>query len=382
MDFRFGPDLDLLRQAAREFAETHVAPLVPVMEREDRFPRELVAKMGEAGLLGVTILPEYGGTGLGHLARMLVLEEVGAVSAAVAMMLQVCHLGIDPIVSGGSPEQKQRYLPGLATGGHVATVAVTEATGGSDPTSIQTTYRRETRDGRSGWVLDGRKVFITNAHLADVVVVLAREAGSEPARFSTFIVEAGTPGFRPGREEHKVGLKGCNTGELVMEDCFVPEGALLGPEGEGLRLALRAIAEVGRAGMAGCGLGLIRACLESAAQFAAKRQLYGKPINRLPAVQTKLADIALALETSRLLAYRAAWLKDQGVRCETEMAMAKYHATESAVTAAKLAAEVHGAYGYMMEYATQRYLRDAQLFLPSAGTSDIMRIVIGRSVAK
>ncbi len=381
MDFELGAELKLLRQTAREFAETRVAPHVPAMEKDDRFPPELLREMGSAGFFGVTIPVGDGGTGLGHLARMILLEEIAAVSAATAMALQVFHLGIEPIVAAGSPEQKRRLLPGLATGSRLATAAVTESSGGSDPGSLGTLYRPETRNGAAGFVLSGRKVFITNAHLADTVVVLARTTADPPV-FSTFVVERGTPGFRPGREEHKVGFKGCNTGELVLEDCFVPAEALLGTEGDGLKLAMKAISEVGRAGVAGCGLGLIRACLETAAAYAAKRQLYGKPINRLPAIQDKLAEMSIGLETSRLLAYKAAWTKDAGLRCDVEMAMAKYVATEAAIRAAKLAAEVHGGYGYMEEYPTQRYLRDAQLLVPSAGTSDIMKVVIGRSVSR
>lgn len=394
MDFGFGPELEAVRQAAREFAEGKIAPLVPAMERDDEFPMELVPAMGEAGFFGVTIPAGYGGSGLGHLARLLILEEVGAVSAAAAMALQVFHLGIDPIASAGSDEQKRRLLPGLATGKRLATVAVTEASGGSDPTNLATVCRPETRGGVRGWVLSGRKVFITNAHLADVQVVLARTepgvagagvpAGPAPEapQFNAFIVERGMDGFRPGRKEHKMGLKGCDTGEVILEDCFVPEANLVGGEGNGLKVAMKAISEVGRSGMAGCGLGLLKACLDTAAGYAAKRQLYGKPLNRLPGIQSKLADIALGLETSRLLSYRAAWLKDGGSRCDVEMAMAKFHSTEAAIQAAKLAAEIHGGYGYMVEYPTQRYLRDAQLLVPSAGTNDVMKVVIGRSLSR
>lgn len=381
VDFKLSAEQEILRQVAREFAETRVAPLVPIMEKEGKWPDELGPAMGEAGFLGVTIPERYGGSGLGHLARMLILEEVGTVSAAVAMALQVFVLGIDPIINAGSEEQKERLLPALAEGRRLATVAITEASGGSDPTAITTTYRAEKRDGADGFVLDGRKVFITNAHVADVQVVLARTEEETP-RFSTFLVERGMPGFRPGREEHKVGFRGCNTGEIILEDCFVPVANLLGAEGDGLKLVLKSISEVGRAGMAGCALGLLAASLKAASDYAAKRQLYGKPINRLPAIQAKLADMAIALETSRLLAYKAAWAKDNGLRCDADMAMAKYHSTEMAILAAKLAAEVHGGYGYTEEFPTQRYLRDVQLLVPSAGTSDVMKIVIGRSVSR
>ncbi len=381
MDFKLDPDLEVLRQATSEFAETKVRPLVPAMERDDKFPVELIPALGEAGFLGVTVPAEYGGSGLGHLARMVILEEIGKVSAAVAMALQVFGLGIDPIVNFGSPEQKQRFLPDLAAGKRCATVAVTEPTGGSDPATSNTVYRPKTKDGVKGYEINGRKVFITNAHVADVQVVLAR-TDEETPKFTTFIVERGMEGFRPGREEHKLGLKGCDTGEIVLENCFVPEGAVLGGEGNGLKAAMKSISEVGRAGMTGCALGVLRACLDAATDYAAKRTLYGKPLNRLPAIQSKLADIALALETSRLLGYKAAWIRDTGGRCDVEMAMAKYHSAEAAIQAAKLAAEIHGGYGYMAEFPTARYLRDAQLLVPSAGTSDVMKVVIGRSLSR
>ncbi len=397
MDFRLGPELEAVKQAAREFAESKIAPLVPVMEKTDEFPMELIPAMGEAGFFGLTVPVEYGGSGLGHLARVLVLEEVGAVSAAVAMALQVFHLGIDPILSAGNEEQRRRFLPDLASGKRTATAAVTEATGGSDPASLATTYRPETRGEVKGFVLNGRKVFITDSHVADVQVILAKAetpqgAAGQPAPggaavspqpvFSAFIVERGMEGFRPGRKEHKVGFRGCNTGEVILENCFVPQANILGGEGNGLKAAMKAISEVGRAGMAGVGLGLLKACLDTAVAYAAKRQLYGKPLNRIAAIQDKLAEIYLGLETSRLVSYRAAWLKDTGGRCDVEMAAAKYVATESAIKAAKLAAEVHGGYGYMEEYPTARYLRDAQLLIPSAGTNDIMRVIIGRAVSK
>lgn len=388
MDFRLGPELEAVRQAAREFAQGKIAPLVPAMESTDEFPVDLIPAMGEAGFFGVTIPAEFGGSGLGHLARLLILEEVAAASAAAAMALQVFHLGIDPIVSAGSDEQKRRLLPELASGRRLATVAVTEASGGSDPTTLGTTYRAASRGQERGFILTGRKVFITNAHLADVVTVLARSEAAAasgqapPPEFSAFIVERGMEGFAPGRKEHKVGLKGCNTGEIILDNCFVPEANLVGGLGNGLKVAMKAISEVGRSGMAGCGLGLTRACLEAASSYAAKRDLYGKPLNRLPAIQSKLADMVLGLETSRWLSYHAVWLKDTGARCDVEMAMAKYQATETAIQAAKLAAEVHGGYGYMLEYPTQRYLRDAQLLVPSAGTNDVMKVVIGRSASR
>ncbi len=378
MDFQFTPEQEMLRTAAREFAENEVAPRVAEMEKTGRFPMELIKPMGEAGFFGVTIPVEYGGLGLGYVARLILLEEIGRVSAALAMALQVFHLGVEPIVAFGSEEQKRRLLPPLARGERLATVAVTEAGGGSDPSSTKTVARFEQRSEGDGYVLDGRKVFITNAHLADVQVVLTKTK-DEPKEFTAFIVERGMAGFKPGREEHKLGLLGCDTGEVIFEGCFVPVANRLGNEGDGLKTALKAISEAGRSGMAGVSLGLLRACVETAGAYAAKREVSGRPLNRYQGIQWKLADLVTDRDAATLLSYRACWLKDQGKRCDVEMATAKYFASEAAIRAAKLAAEVLGGYGYMEEFATQRYLRDAQLMIPSAGTSDVMRMVIARA---
>lgn len=374
MAFDFTEEQLMLKQAAREFAENQIVPRVKKMEETGEFPTEIILGMAEHDFFALTIPQEFGGLGLGHLARMIVLEEIGRASAAVAMALQVFHLGIEPIVQFGSPEQKKRLLPALARGQRLATVAVTEATGGSDPTGAQTVARP---DG-DGFILNGRKVFITNSHLADVVTVLSR-IGDDPKNFVAFILENGMEGFRPGRKEHKVGLRGCNTGEIILENCRVPRSNMLGNEGDGLKIALKAISESGRAGMAGCALGVLNACLEASVKFANERVLYGKPISKLQAIQWKIADILTDLEASRLLAYRAAKLKDENQRCDTEMAMAKYYSTEAAIRAAKNTCDIHGGYGVMMEFAAQRLLRDAQVLIPSAGTSEIMKVVIARA---
>ncbi len=375
MDFELSSEQQLLRQSAQEFAVNRIAPLVEQMEQDGKFPTELIPALGEAGFFGITVPQEYGGLGLGYLARTIVLEEIARVSCAVAMAMQVFHLGIEPIIAFGTEEQKRALLPGLAKGERLATVAVTEAGGGSDPAGAQTRARQENGE----WILDGRKVFITNAHLADVVTVLARTA-DDPPRFAAFLVEKGFPGFRAGREEHKVGMKGCDTGEIILDGCRVPADHLLGKDGDGLKIALKAISDAGRSGMAACAVGVLRAALEAATEYSEKRILYGKPISRLQGIQWKLADMACDLEAARLLAYRACWLKDQGRRSDAEMAQSKLFATEAAIRAAKDAVDIFGGYGCMMEYPVQRYYRDAILLGPSAGTSDVMRIVVARSL--
>ena len=375
IDFTFTEEQELFRQAAREFAEAEVAPRVPEMEETAKVSDEVVKALGEAEMMAITIPEEYGGLGLGYVARLIALEEIGRASVATAMMLQVLALGIEPIISFGSEEQKKKYLPGLATGERLATVAVTEPTGGSDVKGGRTAYKK---DG-DGYIINGRKCFITNSHIADTITVLAKDE-EDPDAFSTFIVEKGMEGFRPGHEEHKVGMRGCNTGELIFENCRVPRENLLGKEEKGLRVALSAISGVGRGGMVGCALGLHTACLEAAVKFAQERILYGKPISRLQTIQNKLAEMKIDLDAGRLLGYRAAAMQDKGLRAGNEFAVAKYFTTEAAQKAAKMAVDIHGGYGCMEEYAVTRYWRDAAVLGPSAGTSDIMKVIIARWV--
>lgn len=375
IDFTFTEEQQMFRQAAREFAETRVAPFVPEMEKTRKVPPDLVRALAEAEMMAVTIPEEYGGLGLGFVARVIALEEIGRISVATAMMLQVFALGIDPIVRFGNDAQKKRYLPKLATGERLATVAVTEPTGGSDPTGGRTTYIKDGTD----YVITGRKCFITNAHIADVITVLAKDE-NDPKAFSAFVIEKGTEGFKATHEEHKVGMRGCNTGELSLEKCRVPADNLLGPEGKGLRVTMSAIGDVGRGGMVGCALGLHAACLEASVKFSKERVLYGKPISELQTIQNKLAEMKIDLEAGRLLAYRAAALQDRGDPSSNEFAVAKYFTTEVTQKAAKMAVDIHGGYGCMEEYAVSRYLRDAFVLGPSAGTSDIMKVIIARWV--
>lgn len=373
IDFTFSEEQDLFRKAARDFAENEVAKYVPEMEKTGKVPAGLVKAIGKAEMLAITIPEEYGGLELGYTARLIALEEISRISVATAMMLQVFALGIEPIVKFGTEEQKKKYLPGLATGEKLGTAAVTEATGGSDPTGIRTSYRKDGDD----YIVNGRKCFITNSHIANTLVVLAK-SDENPKDFCAFIVEKGMPGFRATHEEHKVGMKGCNTGELSFEDLRIPKANLLGQEGKGLRVTMAAIGEIGRGGMVGCALGLQAACLEESIKFANDRILYGKPISKLPEIQGKIADMRIDLEAGRLLGYRAASLQDSGTPASNEFAVAKYYTTEAAIKAAKTSVDIHGGYGCMEEYAVTRFYRDAAVLGPSAGTSAIMKVIIGR----
>ena len=375
IDFTFTEEQEMFRKAAREFAETQIAPLVDEMEKTGEVSDAVVKALGEAEMMAITIPEEYGGLGLGYTARMIALEEVSRVSVATAMMLQVFALGIEPIVKFGSEELKKKYLPGLAKGERLSTTAVTEATGGSDPTGIRSSYKK---DG-DNFIVNGRKCFITNSHIADTITILTKSE-DDPKAFCAFVIDKDMNGWKATHKEHKVGMRGCNTGELAFENLVIPKTQLLGNEGKGLGVTMAAIGDVGRGGMVGCALGLQAACLEESIKFANERILYGKPISALQGIQNKLAEMKIDLEAGRLLAYRAAAMQDNGIRCSNEFAVAKYFTTEAAQKAAKMAVDIHGGYGCMEEYAVSRYWRDAAVLGPSAGTSDIMKVIVGRWV--
>jgi alkylation response protein AidB-like acyl-CoA dehydrogenase len=371
MDFAFTKEQDLLRTSVSDFSERNIAPKVKEMEETGEVPWDVIGEMGKLGLMAINIPRDFGGAGLGHVERVIVLEEVSKVSAATAFMLSIFHLGTAPIVNHGTDEQKKRILPKMATGDRLGTLAVTEATGGSDPAGIQSTARKE----GDTYFLSGRKIFITNAHVANVQVITAR-TGEGPKGITAFIVEKGMTGFKPGREEHKFGIRGCNTGEVILESCEVPESNILGKEGGGLRVALGAIGNFGRMGMAASGVGLQSACMEAAVKHCKERELYGKPIGKLQGLQWLIAEIFTDYEASRLLTYRAARMIDDGGRADAFISAAKLFSTEAAVRSAKKTVDIHGGYGYMMEYSAQRFYRDAECLIASAGTNEIMKMII------
>ncbi len=372
MDFSFTPEQELLRKTAREFAEKWVGPKVDEMEETGKLPMDLLKKMAEQGFMGVLTPPEYGGTGAGHIARIIILEELGRVYAAMASTLQIFHLGQAPIIYYGSEEQKKRWLPSLASGKKLATLAVTEPVGGSDVMGIQTTAKK---DG-ANYILNGKKCFITNAHIADLCGILAKTGERE---FGCFIVEKDVLGYRPGKEEDTLGLRGGTVGEIFLDKCKVPKENLIGKEGDGLRIALSSISNVGRPGLAAAGLGIARRCLEEGAKYANERMAYGKPIGQLQAVQWLLTDIYMDYQISRLSSYYAAWLRDQGVRCDAENSMAKFWGTEGAARCAHNLMQILGGYGVMNEFVPQRLLRDAETLIPAAGTLQIMRLLMVRT---
>ncbi len=374
MDFAFSDREELLRKSVREWAEQELPPRMEEMEETGEFPMDLMPAMGRMGFCGVITPKQYGGTEMGNLARILVLEELGTVCPAIPMAMQVHHMCTYALVTNGSEAQKEKYLPPLVKGETMGVVAVTDPSGGSDVAGMQTSAEKK----GDTWILNGRKCFITNSHHSDIWVVIAK-TGEGRKGLSAFIVEKDFPGAVLGRKEHKVGLRGANTGEMAFQDCEVPAENLLGEEGAGMGVALSDITNCGRPGMTAVGLGILNAVLKEAAKFANERTLYGKPIARLQSIQNHLAEIYQDRELARLAAYRVGWMLDQGMRVDTESALAKSFACEAAARSARKAIELHGSYGIMNEYAVQRLLRDAIVTIPAGGTAEIAKLVMSRA---
>ncbi|MBW1789142.1 MAG: acyl-CoA dehydrogenase family protein [Deltaproteobacteria bacterium] len=373
MDFAFSEREDMLRKAVREFAENEIPPKMEAMEETGDFPTELLKPMADLGITGVITPAEYGGVGLGYVARTIVLEELGRVCGAMPMGMQVHHMACANLMDFANDAQKAKYLPPLAKGETMGCVAVTDPAGGSDLVGMKATAELK----GDTYILNGRKCFITNSHTADFWIIIAKTADGAKG-LSAFIVEKDFPGAKAARVEHKFGLRGANTGELAFDNCEVPKENLLGQEGGGLAVALKTISEVGRTGMAAAALGILTAVYEEAAKFASERILYGKPISALQGIQFPLAEIYSQLEICRLLVYRAAWMKDNNMRMADEAALAKYYTCEQAANMAKKAIEIHGAYGIMKEYPVQRLLRDAIVTISAGGTAEIAKVVLAR----
>lgn len=310
----------------------------------------------------------------------MALEEIARYSAGLAMFVFTHQLGMSAILEFGSEEQKMKYLPDMCSGTSISGLATTEPSGGSDLIGQKTTAVL----AGGMWTINGRKCFITNSHIADVSVVTAKSGEDEKGRpqLVAIIVEKGTPGFVPGRKEHKLGLRGSVTGELLMNDIKVPAENLIGKEGAGATIALKVIGEVGRASMTAICVGILRGCVEESVKFANERIVYGKPIAKLQAIQFHIAENRLDYEATRLLLYKAASLKDEGIPVTAEFAMAKHFGTEAASRASKRTIELMGAYGVIDEYPSGRFMRDSLASISSGGTSEIQRIIVAGDTLK
>jgi len=379
LDFGLSEEQQLLKQTVREFAESELAPHVREWDEKQEFPREVFAKLGSLGLMGVVWPPEHGGSGLTTLDYAIVMEELARVDAGVALSVAAHNsLCSGHIFLAGTDDQKRRFLTPLARGEKVGCWGLTENSAGSDAGGTRTTA---VRDG-GGWVLNGSKTFITNGRVADTAVVMAvtdREKGKKG--ISAFIVERGTKGFRAGKKEDKLGVRSSDTSELVFEDCRIPAGNLLGTEGHGFIDTLRVL-DRGRIGIAAFSVGIAQACLEASMRYARERRQFGHPIAEFQAVQFKIADMATRVDAARLLTWRAAFLRDGGKDHTAESSMAKLYASEMSVQAALDAVQIHGGYGYVKEYPVERYLRDSKLGTIGEGTSEVQRLVIARELLK
>jgi len=373
VDYDLGPEHELLRDTVRRFALERVAPVAAELDREQRFPYELVAELSELGLMGMTIPEEYGGGGTDTLSYAIAVEELARVDSSVAITVAAHHsLGTLPIYLFGTEEQRRRWLPDLASGRRLAAFGLTEPEAGSDAGATRTTARLE--DGE--WVIDGAKVFITNAgtDISACVTITARTGEDE---ISALIVPNGTAGYVVSGPLHKLGWRASDTRELSFQGARVPEENLLGPRGAGLRQFLQ-ILDGGRISVAAMGVGLAQGCYDLAAAYARERRQFDRPIAAFQAVQQKLVDIATELEAARLLVYRAAWEKDQGRDFARTAAMAKLYSGELSHRAANWALQIHGGYGFMEEHPVSRFYRDQKVLEIGEGTNEVQRMVIAR----
>jgi alkylation response protein AidB-like acyl-CoA dehydrogenase len=379
MDFDLSPEQEEFRKAVREFAEEVVAPRAEDMDRKEELPMDLVKQMGELGLFGVPFPEEYGGQGADFLTFCVAVEELARVDSSIAITLEAAvGLGATPIFRFGTEEQKQRWLGPMCRGEILGAFGLTESGGGSDAAATRTSAKLE--DGR--WVINGSKALITNSgtSISKVVTITAvTGAGDGEQEISTIIVPTDTPGFQVGKSYRKLGWRASDTHELSFSDCRVPEENLLGERGKGYAQFLQTLDD-GRIAIAALAVGLSQGCLDESLKYAGEREAFGRPIGEFQAIQFKIADMRVAVETARLATHRAAWLKDQGRPYKAEAALAKLYASEVAVTSAREAVQVHGGYGFIEEFPVARFYRDSKVLEIGEGTSEIQRILIARDL--
>ncbi|HLG53715.1 MAG TPA: acyl-CoA dehydrogenase [Vicinamibacterales bacterium] len=377
MDVRLTDEQKLLRRSVREFAEAELRPNVMEWDEAQHFPPELLTKFADLGLMGIQFPEEYGGAAMSSVDYCICVEEIARVDPSVCLSIAAHNgLGAAHIFMFGTEDQKQQYLVPLASGTQLAAWGLTEASSGSDAAAMQT---RAIRDGDS-WVIDGTKQFITHGRTGDLIVVMAVTSRAKGSRgISAFIVERGTPGFRPGKKEDKLGMRASETSEVIFENCRVPARQLLGAEGQGFINALQVL-DAGRIGIAALSVGLAQGAYEAARSYAFQRKSFGQPIGTFQSIRAKLVDAAMRIEAARLLTYRAAAMKDAGERTTLEAAMAKLYASEIAVRVAEDGVQIHGGYGFVKDYPAEKYFRDVKLTTIGEGTSEIQRLVIARQL--
>lgn len=379
MNFKSSETQDMIRQAARDFAHKHVLPHVMEWDETQHFPRELFHKMGEQGFMGVLVPVEYGGSGLGYFEYSAVVDEMAQVCGSIGLSVAAHNsLCTGHILYFANEEQKKKYLPKLATGESLGAWGLTEPNTGSDALRMKTVAKKV--DG--GWVINGAKNWITHGISGDVAVVLARTGELLDSRgISAFIVERGTPGFKGGKKENKLGMRASETAEMIFEDCFIPEDALLGEEGEGFIQAMK-ILDGGRISIAALSLGIAKGAYKAALQYSKEREQFGQPISSFQGISFKLADMATEIEASQLLIDQSCYLKNEGLPMTKESAMAKYYASEVAVRSSTEAVQIFGGYGYTKDFPVEKFYRDSKLCTIGEGTSEIQKIVISRQILK
>jgi alkylation response protein AidB-like acyl-CoA dehydrogenase len=380
MNFQLTEEQVMIQDMARKFAEREIKPKAAELDRTKAHPEEICRKMGELGLMGITIPAEYGGGGMDYVSYVLAMIEISKACASCGVIMSVCNSLYDfPVYTYGTEEQRQKYLVPVASGKVLGCYGLTEAGAGSDPAAMRTTAE----DSGDVWVLNGVKKFITNGNVAGYAVVAAmtdRDKGYKG--ISSFIVDLqSTPGFSVGTVEEKLGINASGTAELVFDNARIPKENLLGKRGEGFRQMLTTL-DGGRIGIASQALGIGRAVLEEALAYSKERQQFGKPISSFQAIQWKLADIATQLEAAELLTLKAAWLEDHKMAYEKEAAMAKLLASDVAMQAAVEGVQVLGGYGYCKDFPMERHMRDAKICQIYEGTNEIMRLVIARNLLK
>ena len=375
MDFNPCMKHQVVRKTVREFAENEIKPHAASLDREGRFPTEIVEKMGPLNYFGLQVPPSLGGAGLDTISYAIVIEELSRVCAALGLCVSVHNsVGLYPILKFGTEEQIARFVPDMAAGKHIGAFCLTEANAGSDAGSVETTATK-TDDG---YTINGTKIFVTNGGVCDVVLVFAVDPGSQGrSRPNVFIVEKNCPGFSVGEIEDLCGMRANPVSSLFFEDCRIPEINLLGKPGQGLKIGLTAL-DTGRIGIAAQALGIAQAAFEAALSYAKERRQFNSPLTKFQTIQNYLADMATSIESSRLLLYRAAAAKDKGGDFGAQSAMAKLSCSATARTITDLAVQIHGGYGYSREYDVERYFREAKVTQIYEGTSEVQKMVIAR----
>ena len=379
MDFQLNEEQLHLKKTVREFAECEIAPNVMKWDEACEFPLATIKELGKLGLLGTIFPHEYGGAGMGYVEYVTAIAELSRVDGSVGIIV-AAHTSLcsNHIFLAGNETQQKKYIPKLATGEHIGAWGLTEPSAGSDAGSARMTAAR----AKGGWILNGTKTFITNGHYADVIVALAvTDRAAHTHGLSAFIIEKDSQGFHAGRKENKLGLRASNTAELIFEECFVPEENLLGKEGDGFIDAMRVL-DGGRISIAALALGMAEGAYGAALKYSKERQQFGQPISEFQAIQWKLADMATEIEAAKLLTYRAAAMKDAGMKTTLESSMAKLYASEVAVRCANEGVQIHGGYGFIKDYPAEKFYRDVKLCTIGEGTSEIQRLVIARQLLK